>query len=113
MAEYLDCLSCFYGVLGTSPLRVSGRGRSCTVGAVALLPVKLIDPTLGDVTALVIATERPTSGMTLKEYCFPVPTRISPRLQEIAVGRSWLQLGFDEATKITGLEKLTCQTAAL
>lgn len=49
----------------------------------------------------------------MKEYWFPVLTATSPILQETTAGKTWLQLGLEEATKATGLEKLISQTAAL
>ena len=49
----------------------------------------------------------------MKEYWFPLLTATSPILQETAVGKTWLQLELEEATKTTGLEKLISQTAAL
>src|SRR6266568_4690640 len=100
----------FYGVLGTSPLRASGRGRICTAGAVTVLSVRSLSPTLGEVTTLSMTRVRANMGATLNEYgCTPPVT--SPILQETTVGTTWLQLGLEAATRLTGLEKVTSQTA--
>src|SRR5712691_688035 len=102
----------FYGVLGTSPVRASGRGRICTAGAVAVLSVRSLSPTLGEVTTLSMTRVRANVGATLNEYaCTPPAT--SPILQETTVGTTWLQLGLEAATRLTGLEKVTSQTAAV
>jgi len=78
-----------------------------------MLPAKLLEPTVGEVNMLFTVMLRTNAGATLKENPMPLPTATSPIAQEIAVDVTWVHWALEAVTRLTGLEKLTSQTAAL